>query len=133
VSRVRTRAAVLALAVAVAVLVSPMPTHTWQATAVTAVIGVIGAVLAAPGRLGRAGGRRRVTLRSAAPWGALVLAVSALEIGALLDRRSASSCPPSRPRSPAGSRSSRAGGGWAGWHFLARSSAHLAAPVVDPH
>ena len=77
-------AAVLAVAVPVAVLVSPIPTHTWQATAVTAAIGVGGAAVAASGRLGRVGGRRRVTLRSAAPWVALVVAASALEIGALL-------------------------------------------------
>jgi hypothetical protein len=77
-------AAVLAVAVPVAVLVSPIPTHTWQATAVTAAIGVVGAAFAASGRLGRVGGRTRVTLRAAAPWGALVIVVSALEIGALL-------------------------------------------------
>ncbi|GAA4688918.1 hypothetical protein GCM10023215_26310 [Pseudonocardia yuanmonensis] len=74
----------LVVAVVVAVLVSPIPTLTWQATAVTAAIGVVGAVLAASGRLGRVGGRRRVTVRSATPWGVLVVAVLALEIGALL-------------------------------------------------
>lgn len=74
----------LAVAVTVAVLVSPIPTHTWQATAVTAAIGAIGAALAASGRLGRVGARTRVTPRSAAPWVALVVAVTALEIGALL-------------------------------------------------
>lgn len=74
----------LAVAVPVAVLVSPIPTHTWQATAVTVAIGVVGVAVAASGRLGRAGGRTRVTLRPAAPWVALVLAASALEIGALL-------------------------------------------------
>lgn len=83
-SRVVVRAAVLAVAVAVGVLVSPIPTHTWQATAVTAALAVIVAAVAATGRLGRVGGRSRVTLRSAAPWVAVVLAVTALEIGALL-------------------------------------------------
>ncbi|MFR9803187.1 hypothetical protein ACL02T_12915 [Pseudonocardia sp. RS010] len=74
----------LAVAVAVAVLVSPIPTQTWQATAVTAALGVVGAAVAVSGRLGRVGGRGRVTLRSAAPWVALVLAGCALEIGALV-------------------------------------------------
>lgn len=70
-------------ALAVALLAAPIPTLTWQASAVTTAFGLLVVGLVVIGYPEREGGAKPVTVRAAAPWIVFVPALVVLEFAAL--------------------------------------------------